>query len=940
MKNNSLLIKAWALAVSSVVMVSCEVMDDYMHVDSSVIKFGVDADADGAPSTRATQYADSPVVMLGEGGGDTLYLHASIDVNTATVSKEAKAGTRGVPINSGNFQTECKNFGVTAYTQGDGKLFMSDEEVSNYANEAWSPSGGARYWPEDETLDFYAYAPYSFKDNKQFDNGALTIDKTDHTMSFSYTVPTTTDGNDAVAQPDIMFAYAACSRSNTNERGNVPLEFAHALAAVKFVANDIAGCTINRITLKGLYGAGDCTFTPAGEDGKGEDKPSGTFAWTCSGNKKDFTQTFNVKLEDNADKDKVLDITDKNPETTFMMIPQQLEGATVEVNLTTTKDGFNHTLEGKLASGNLTEWKAGNIYTYKISSESINWTYVFDVTPSINLPLGGTSSAYTVKSYRYRAQDPSVKEPVAWSVNDGDISGTETQYNNGDAVEPILDTAIDEIIRRFTYDDDGGGDVYEKGTSYPIVVERTDMHTTWDGDKKLRYAAPKGTAGNPYDLSTEGETLSQTTANCYVVNAPGTYMLPLVYGNAIVEGHHNPGAYDKDPKFVDYNGNHINSPYLPTPDDATLVWSDGFYMFKDVRLSADKKYLIFTIDPDYIQQANAVVAVRDAKDNIMWSWHIWVTEHDINETATISAYQNKSTKYYLMKWNLGWVDGKMVFYNPRKLDFVFTQDMTGTQQKMTLTQEGAKLDYKDIGSTYYQWGRKDPIVALKNRNQLGVGDYRPMETPIDGYQYKVVSGLVDMKNAIRHPNIYYTERKPPVSGDPIWLESTSFTNKLWDADGYSALTDLSSIKTVYDPSPRGFKVPFPHVFAGFVYGSTGDGSNKQDPASVGRLNGYIDATGYNYHVYLDPDGKEGDPEIVFTGTGQRASRDNLAGANAGGLWAMDGVYFWTCNAVNTKGASYTFVLRKDLPEHGTDEVYSYGFSGTQAMARPVRCMKE
>ena len=66
MKNNSLLIKVWALAVSSAAVVSCEVMDDYMHVDSSVIKFGVDADADGAPSTRATQYADSPVVMLGE----------------------------------------------------------------------------------------------------------------------------------------------------------------------------------------------------------------------------------------------------------------------------------------------------------------------------------------------------------------------------------------------------------------------------------------------------------------------------------------------------------------------------------------------------------------------------------------------------------------------------------------------------------------------------------------------------------------------------------------------------------------------------------------------------------------------------------------------------------------------------------------------------------
>lgn len=933
MKNNSLLIKAWALAVSSVVMVSCEVMDDYMHVDSSVIKFGVDADADGAPSTRATQYADSPVVMLGEGGSDTLYLHASIDVNTATVSKEAKAGTRGVPINSGNFQEECRNFGVTAYTQGDGKLFMSDEEVSNYANEAWSPSGGARYWPEDETLDFYAYAPYSFKDNKQFDNGALTIDKTDHTMSFSYTVPTTTDGEDAVAQPDVMLAYTACGRDDTDGKGTVPLKFAHALAGVKFVAKDIAGCTINSITLKGLYGKGECTFTPGTAEGS---TLSGTFDWTGLDDKKDFAQNYDVTLNDQQTGQQ--QITDKNPATTFMMIPQALGDATVEINLTTTKNQQPHTLTGKLAIGNLTEWEAGNIYTYEISTESINWEYVFEVTPTISLPLGGTSSTYNVKSYRYRRENPSVKEPVAWSVTSK--SGTETQYQTeGEPVLDILPEAMGEVIREFTDNGNGGGDVYEDGISYPIVVERTALITNWPGDDTLRAAKPKGSPDSPYDLSTEGGTLSRTTANCYVVNSAGTYKLPLVYGNAIVEDNVNDGAY-KDNKFVDYKGQHITSPYLPTPDNATLVWSDGFYMFKDVKLSADKQYLIFTIDPDYIQQANAVVAVRDAQDNIMWSWHIWVTEHPVlTETAEISEWQNTSNKFNLMKWNLGWVDGKMVYYNPRKLEFKFTQDKTGDVKTMTLTQAGAKLDYKDIGSTYYQWGRKDPIVALKNRNQLGVGDYRPMETPTEDYQYKVKKGLTYMKDAIRNPNIYYVEQDN--DNEHKWLYSTSFTYRLWDgnSNNYAEIDERSSIKTVYDPSPRGFKVPFPKVFAGFVHGSTGDGSKPDDPASVGYLNGYIDETGYKYHVYLAPDGKKGDPEITFTATGQRASRDNLAGANAGGLWAMDGVYFWTCNAIKT-GQSYTFVLRKDLPGHGTDLVYSYGFSGTQAMARPVRSMRE
>ena len=921
MKNNSLLIKAWALAVSSVVMVSCEVMDDYMHVDSSVIKFGVDADADGAPSTRATQYADSPVVMLGEGGSDTLYLHASIDVNTATVSKEAKAGTRGVPINSGNFQTECKNFGVTAYTQGDGKLFMSDEEVSNYANEAWSPSGGVRYWPEDETLDFYAYAPYSFNENKPLET-APSIDKTNHTMSFSYTVPTTTDGNDAVAQPDIMFAYAACSRSTTNERGNVPLEFAHALAAVKFVANDIAGCTINRITLKGLYGAGDCTFTPAGEDGKGEDKPSGTFAWNNLGDKKDFTQKFDVKLNDQQSGEQP--ITGEDSPTTFMMIPQQLADATVVVELTT-NDGQPQEVEGKLASGNLTEWEAGKIYTYKISTESINWTYVFDVTPTISFDLGVTSGKYQVKSYRYRTQNPSVKEAVPWEVTG--VTATDKPITSEE--KPLSNPK--DYVTEFMYK--GNGTNNGQWQDYDIGVAKTVMHTTCSADKTLKETPTKGSPESPHDLSTEGGRM--TTANCYVVNAAGTYKLPLVYGNAYVNGHINSQAYN-DRHFVDYNNRPITDPWIKssgTPKDATLVWSDGFYMFTDVHLDGD--YLVFTINKEYMQQANAIVAVRDDKGIIMWSWHIWVTERNINQTHEVEDYKDSSTKYQMMSSNLGWVDVKQVYYDLRELKFTFTQNKTNDVKIMTVTQEGATFDYKDAGSTYYQWGRKDPIVALMNRDKTGVNDYRRLDVPTNDYLYKTNDdGLVTCAEGIKHPNVYYVKSTHATA----WLTDAAYSPKLWNIDGTEKnVWVANSRKTVYDPSPKGFKVPVPRAFSVFVDGG-------ETSANVcGTLNGYIDPApnNYQYHVYTKKN-DNGDP-IPFTATGQRSNRGDL-GSGPGSLWAMYGVYYWT-NAAMSNGTSYSFVIRREdeVNQDGsitTIASYTIGFQGTQTMARPVRPFKE
>ena len=903
MKKNSLQMIALTLAMSSVVFVSCDTMDDdFTHAYSNNIRFSVDADTDGLPMTRATRYADSPVVMLGEGSRDTLYLHASVDVNTTTVSKEEKAGTRGVPVNTQNFKNVCKDFGVTAYTQTDHKLYMANEKVSTENGGAWSPDGGVRYWPEDDAkLDFYAHAPYAF-------SGSDNISISGNTMSFSYVVPTN-NGEDAVAQPDIMLAYAACSRSTTNQNGNVPLEFAHALAGVKFVASDIAGCTINSITLIGLNGKGDCVY-----DGD-EDK----FTWKLTDNKdKSFKQAFGVKLADNPDKDKEQPITDENPSTTFMMLPQQLGDATVEVNMTTDK-GVTHTLVGKLNIGNVDKWEAGKIYTYKISSESINWTYVFEVTPEIKLPLGKTSDVYKVKSYRYRTQDESVKEAVPWEVTG--VTATDNQ-------KPLDNPK--SYVTEFKWDDGGMND--DQWQDYNIGVAKTVMHTSCSADTQLKNNATKGSPESPYDLSTEGG--SMTTANCYVVNAAGTYKLPLVYGNAIVNGSPNPQAYN-DSHFVDYKNKHINGPWIKssgTPKDATLVWSDGFYMFNDVHLDGD--YLVFTINTDYMQQANAIVAVRDASGTIMWSWHIWVTERDINQTHKVDDWSNGAT-YDMMSSNLGWVDGKQVYYDPRKFEFTFTQGKTGNVMTMIVTQEGATFDYKDAGSTYYQWGRKDPIVALKNRDKTGVNDYRRLDTPTDDYLYKTQPGWVTSADGIKHPNVYYVQNATYSS--TAWLTDAAYSPKLWNVDGTEKnIWVASSRKTVYDPSPKGFKVPVPRAFSVFV-----DGGATSDNV-CGTLNGYIDsATPYQYHVYTKKNAQ--DDCIPFTATGQRSNRGNL-GSGPGSLWAMYGVYYWT-NAAQSNGTSYSFVIRREDEVNQDGSItkiasYTIGFQGTQTMARPVRPFKE
>ena len=910
MNTKDLLQKTGMLAVLALALASCS-EDELINrkgAAGNAISFGIASpthSADSLPS-RSPQAEEPPLLLLGEGKRDTLYLHTSITDNIATPPDQEPA-TRGIPVDETNFKEVYGSFGITAYAEG-GALFM-DEEISQESGGIWSPDE-TRYWPADKdlTLDFYAQAPYG--------NSHVTdVSAGEGKISFSYTVPDGAGNTDAKAQPDILFAYAACSKAES-DGGTVSLEFGHALAGVKFVASNVTGSTIKTITLKGLQGEGTCTY----------DAGTGKFDWQTGGDKRDFSQTFDVALSGQQAEERQ-PITDKRPETTFMMIPQTLKGVTVEVTLVETASGEPFTLTGSLAQTGT--WEAGKIYTYAISTESINWEYVFEVTPSITLPLGTTTGQYTVTSYRQRKGDPSIREAVAWEAKNTGFS--EKDQEDGTSVK----TTLDEILSDFTYWDENPSE----SKSYSLEVTTTTLKTTWDGDLTLKGNTQRGSADSPYDLSTHdenGRDIAQTTANCYVVSAAGTYQLPLVYGNAKKNGSENRDAYQGG-NFKDYLDRTISSSRITDADNAVLVWSDGFFMFKDIHLDATKQNLVFTIDSNYMQQANAVLAVRDANNRIMWSWHIWVTErlvYNYKERHILQDLFNSSNTYELMQCNLGWVDGKKVYYNQRDLTFRFTQDGSDKTAELKVTQKGETFDYKDVGSTYYQWGRKDPLVALKNWDSYRYEDYRLHETGDPDYVYRYETGPTTIGNAIQHPNVFYTRG---TTGGADW--NNEHITTLWNAhENGGTLESTTSVKTIYDPSPRGFKVPMPRAFAVWVNGHDGDESTK------GELNGYVfedDDVHNKYRVYPQDNGVG--KEIPLTATGQRA---DIAGlpvyaeygplkSEVGGLWSLYGVYYWTCVPKTTTSAN-TLVIRKDYPWGSGLEVYSYGFAGTKTMARPVR----
>ena len=932
-------------AAAAAMLSSCakvEMTGGANSLDPNQIAFSVRSGLQGPSGTRSGAGEEQPAMLLGGQGEDTLYLHPSVVVNDRGFTMP---GSRGVPIRD---DRGISSFTVTAKVSGSDDPYMNEVEVSRQGGSGvWTTSGGKHFWPDEQTtLDFYAYSNLIFAENDNPDSpGVSSLTCEGGRLGFSYIVPNGTGGSDAERQPDILFALASANRSQTQDGdGTVILNFQHALAGVQFRAKNIAGGTIQSITLKNLSGQGDCTYTLSDETTDSGAR-KGTFKWSNLGDRKDFTQTMSVDVQESSTlpDGTVQDVTNGDSEMTFMMIPQSTDGVEVEIVLKGALDGKTYTVSGKLSGPDATPltWEPGNIYIYDISTDSINWTYVFEVTPSITLELGDTIGSYTVASYRYRTQDPSVKEAVPWSAEPVDNAvETVPDLEKGETGGKSFSINIKDVLVDFTSEGAGKAGSAE---NLSMTLERGTLHTTYDGDSEMKDAAPKGTPENPYDLSTSGGFRPRETANCYAINSPGTYKLPLVYGNAIKNDQTNTQAFQGH-NFKDYLDRDITGPWITssgTPADACLVWSDGFYMVEDVHLEGD--YLVFTINPEYMQQANAVVAVRDGQGQIMWSWHIWVTDRTLAEVYHLQdGIDGSLDAYGMMKCNLGWVDGKEVYYNSRDLNFVFTQEYSGLQGTLKVHQTGAAFDYKDVGSTYYQWGRKDPLVALRNWSNVKASDYRLHETSDPKYKYTVGTGTVSLGTAIQNPNIFYT-RTPQSYID--WLDTPN--HSLWDASSSGGGTNerdnkKTSVKTIYDPSPRGYKVPVPRAFSVLV-------NNGTSSTVGGTLNGEPDEASdlHNRYYVYERKNKQGE-RIPLTGTGQRADRaDKLETyhpkdekAEVGGLWSMYGVYYWSC-IQNKPTESYTLVIRKDYPAaDGGIEVYSYGFGGAKTMARPVRCIED
>lgn len=399
-----------------------------------------------------------------------------------------------------------------------------------------------------------------------------------------------------------------------------------------------------------------------------------------------------------------------------------------------------------------------------------------------------------------------------------------------------------------------------------------------------------------YDLSTNGGDTPMNTANCYIVDAPGTYSFPLVYGNAMTNGTPNPYSYTYRGSgsgeqilttFKNYKDRSITNPYIltdiygknvPTGLTASLVWQDEPKLVTEVNYDNNNQCIKFIVGDDIkkMKEGNAVIALKDPDGIIMWSWHIWVTAIDFSRKITINrpeftfdALTNRD--FEIMPVNLGWCSGgiDVRYYDKHECEVRFTQKIgegqDGVSQTVKIIQE-PHIAIPCGNNPYYQWGRKDPFIAGGNANNTTKAWYDStgaskftapamMYTGADNTRiptYQATAALIQnpdkWQNSPRTPD--GTTKFKPAGNEKIFFN-------LWDNSCWDGNDEV--IKTVYDPCPIGWHVSSIYTFCGFtdtgqaIYDNLTDymyGATEDNMMPENTVNGEPDSEYKNYREYI------------------------------------------------------------------------------------------
>ena len=587
--------------------------------------------------SRAEAIEDVSIVKLDSDCEEQLYLITA--VSSVPDSVVEMPASRGAVISEENFYS---GFGLSAicYT-GSQNDFDASGWTTNFArdikmtksNDFWQPTDNKLEWMGSGRVRFYAYAPYG-ADMKpeQGSLGLLGNADVKGTPELDFVL-----ADDVKKQVDLLTAIADCDGS---QGGNVTLNFRHALTAVTVKTGDkmLAG-TVKEVSFSNIQSKGRYTFPTKLTD-------PGT--WTCIDSRKNYTITLDKKLEEGAGKQNTApgqEIVGETGDLTLLMIPQKLDASsTLTIKFTDALSGKERTLTASL--GGNSEWKAGTRVAYSINTSGIYVEPVVDfdfqvVKPTNDTSIGGND---TSKDGNETPITKEQKVPTSGYIPEFKIHAYANVYQLDESSQRVDEAKVRLEIEEVSYSLNGGEwesaawkernvattSASEDASEYrvgSIILEPREVFNKMR--EKLYSNSVNGSAGSYYDLSKGGET-----ANCYMVNAPGYYSFPMVYGNALnspnrEKAYHTDKSIIAEPTdetqkkynnprdmvlehFVGYDDQPVKDysdfPYISGVKDAVLVWQDSPDLVREI--SVDQKgqkgqKVCFQVDKEAINQGNA-----------------------------------------------------------------------------------------------------------------------------------------------------------------------------------------------------------------------------------------------------------------------------------------------------------------------------------------------
>ena len=219
-------------------------------------------------------------------------------------------------------------------------------------------------------------------------------------------------------------------------------------------------------------------------------------------------------------------------------------------------------------------------------------------------------------------------------------------------------------------------------------------------------------------------------------------------------------------------------------------------------VKAAGRYIKFEV-PESFKEGNAVIAAKDADGNILWSWHIWLTDMPLE-----IEYPNNAG--VMMDRNLG----------------------------ATSVTQGNVTSY----GLLYQWGRKDPFLNTSVSDDKTSVDDLVVRAASTGAWNSVVSSS-------SNGTIAYSINNPTT-----FICGTSYTYYDWLYSNQQITERWTSEKTQHDPCPAGWRVPTGGSVGNDGFWATaGFGSLSYDFINYGAditlsagVNTWYPATGYAY----------------------------------------------------------------------------------------------